>query len=488
MKKAKIFFVSSEIYPFVKGGRGGEFAGALPTYLQMQGHEVRVIMPKYSLINERKYIIRDIIRMKEIPVPMLHGEIRVSVKSGFLPESKTQIYFADFDKYYKRADLYRDRRTGQFFKDNDERFIFLARTAIETLKTLGWQPDIVHCCGWSTGILPAMIRHEQEKDNFFRKTIVVYSINDMAEVGLFDKSILEKTLLPKGFLEPEKCFYKNKLSFLKTGMAFSDAVTIPSTFKKIKSFSKPKDDFEHIVAGAKNLYDLPFGGDHNLWNPANNSSLFKPYSIEKYERRKANRETILENKRINFSSEQMILGILCENIHYQFKEVVNFLKAIKDIPLQVLLVADESPNSIPALKNQIAKNDRQTIHTLADPEDQFRHAFYTLCDMFYTPVSEDLLDIHYLNGIHYGTIPLVSRDRECSHAFEGIKPKSGGGEALIFTDEKELVKKIEEALDLYKETEKWQSLVFNAMRTDVSWNNVIPQVTKIYEKAFSRLK
>ncbi|NUM82101.1 hypothetical protein HUU42_15000, partial [bacterium] len=304
----------------------------------------------------------------------------------------------------------------------------------------------------------------------------------------FDKSILEKTLLPKGFLEPEKCFYKNKLSFLKTGMAFSDAVTIPSTFKKIKSFSKPKDDFEHIVAVAKNLYDLPFGGDHNLWNPANNSSLFKPYSIEKYERRKANRETILENKRINFSSEQMILGILCENIRYQFKEVVNVLKAIKDIPLQVLLVADESPNSIPALKNQIAKNDRQTIHTLADPEDQFRHAFYTLCDMFYTPVSEDQLDIHYLNGIHYGTIPLVSKDRECSHAFEGIKPKSGGGEALIFTDEKELVKKIEEALELYKETEKWQSLVFNAMRTDVSWNNVIPQVTKIYEKAFSRLK
>ncbi len=488
MKKYKIFFVSAEIYPFVKDGRGAEFAGSLPTYLQALGHEVRVLMPKYSLINERKHIIRDIIRLKDIPVTMHNGELVISVKSGFIPESKTQIYFADCEKYYKRADMFRDRRTGEYFKDNDERFTFLAKIAIATLKTLGWQPDIVHCCDWPTGLLPAMIREEQKKNNFFKKSIVAFSINRMNETGSFDRPSFEKTTLSEKVIDKEKCLHKNKLSLLKTALAYSDCVTIPFTHKHLKSLSKPANDFEQIIASNKTLYDVPFGGDHNLWNPFNNNSLYKSYSVEKFDRKQTNKEGFLEDKRSNFVPEKLTVGILAEDFESQQKAIAPFLKAVKDIPLQIFILANENPESFAAVKNLIVKNELHTVFCMQDPSDQFRHNFFAVCDVFYIPPTEAFSDLYYLDGIHYGAVPVISKDSPVAHLFDPIKEKSFAGDAFVFSDETDLAKKLQAAAQMFAEREKWDTIVKRMMKKDLSWNLYTPQFVKIYERALSKVR
>ncbi|MBL7995117.1 glycogen/starch synthase [bacterium] len=486
MKKSKLFFVSSEVYPFVKGGRGAEFAGSLPPYLQALGHEVRVLMPKYSLINERKHIIRDIIRLKDIPVKMFNGDMTVSVKSGFIPETKTQIYFADSEKYYKRADMYRDIRTNLFFKDNDERFIFLAKVAIETLKTLGWQPDIVHCCDWPTGLLPAMIRDEQKKNNFFKKTIVTFSINDVNEAGLFDKSVYEKTMITDEQAR-DKCLYKNKMSFLKAGIAFSDAVTVPYMHKRLKSIGKPANDFESILATSKTINDVPFAGDHNLWNPANNNTLYKTYSAEKFERKQTNKEGFLADKRSGFSDDHLIVGILAEDIEHQQKSITQVLKSLKDVTLQFFIIGNQNPASIGAIKSAVAKNDKHKIFTYHDPDDQFRHNFFAVCDLMYIPPTDNFSELYYLNGIHYGAIPLMHKANHVADLFDPIKEKNLSGNAFIFADDKELTKKALMAAEFFKEKDKWDILVKRVMKTDLSWNKFTAPFIKIYERALTKL-
>lgn len=487
MKKSKVFFVSAEVYPFVKAGLGAQFAGSLPPYLQALGHEVRVLMPKYSLINERKHIIRDIIRLKDIPVQMFGGNMTVSVKSGFIPETKTQIYFADSEKYYKRADMYRDIRTRLFFKDNDERFIFLAKVAIETLKTLGWQPDIIHCCDWPTGLLPAMIRDEQKKNNFFKKTIITFSINEMEEAGLYDKSVYEKALVAEANIDIKKCLYKNKLSFLKTAIAFSDAVTVPYMYKHLKSISKPANDFESILSQNKTIYDVPFAGDHNLWNPANNNTLYKSYSAEKFDRKQTNKEGFLEDKRSGFSGDQLILGILAEDIERQQKAIAQFLKTLKDVPIQIFIIGNQNPTSFGIIKAAISRNDKHTVFTYHDPDDQFRHNFFAVCDLLYIPPTDHFSELYYLNGIHYGAVPLMHKNNHVSDLFDPIKEKSLNGNAFIFSDDKELVKKTEMAVDFFKEKDKWDVLVKRVMKTDLSWNKFISPFIKIYERALGKL-
>lgn len=487
MKKSKIFFVSAEVYPFVKAGRGAEFTGSLPPYLQALGHEVRVLMPKYSLINERKHIIRDIIRLKDIPVQMYNGNMTVSVKSGFIPETKTQIYFADSEKYYKRADMYRDIRTNLFFKDNDERFIFLAKVAIETLKTLGWQPDIIHCCDWPTGILPVMIREEQKKNNFFKKTIVVFSVNETGEAGLFDKSVFEKTTIAEERVDKEKFMHKNKLSFLKTGISFSDAVTVPYMHKHLKSISKPANDFESILSLAKTVYDVPFAGDHNLWNPASNNTLYKTYSAEKYERKQTNKEGFLEDKRTGFSDEKPIVGILAEDIEFQQKSIAQFMKVLKDLPLQFFILGNQNPSSFGTLKSAISKNDNHKVFTYHDPDDQFRHNFFAVSDLFYIPPTAQFSELYYLNGIHYGSVPFMHKDNHVASLFDPIKEKNLNGNAFIFADDKEMVKKAQTVLEFFSDKSKWDVLVKRVMKTDLSWNKFTSPFIKIYERAQAKL-
>jgi starch synthase len=486
MKRSKIFFISAEIYPFVKSTRAGEFAGSLPSYLQAEGHEVRVMMPKYSLINERKYIIRDIIRLKDIPVTMPGGTIHVSVKSGFLPESKTQIYFADYDKFFKRTDLYRDKRTGQFFKDNDLRFIGLARTAIATLRQLGWQPDIIHCCDWPTGALPALIRQEQSKDNFFKKTIVVFSVNMMDEAGLHDKAAFNLAMLSEKAVDKEKTMHKNKFSFLKAGVSFSDAVTVPYLYKHLKSIPKPKNDFEQILSSVKAIVDLPIGGDYNLWNPASNNSLHKPYSVEKYERRKVNREKFMEDRRTGFAPDRPVIGVLADDLHVQQKDVLQFLKTLKSVPLQLFVLSDVNTVSIGALKNALGKNSNHIVYALHDPEDQMRHYFYTMCDALFIPSGSDLAEVSYLNGLHYGVLPIIHKSCSVADLFTPVKGSKGT--AFLYDQEKDLVKRIDEINALFAQAEAWQELALNAMKTDLSWARFTSPLIKVYERAFSKLK
>lgn len=487
MKKSKIFFVSAEIYPFVKSGRAGEFAGSLPTYLQTAGHEVRVMMPKYSLINERKHVIRDIIRLKDIPISLPFEEGKVSVKSGFLPESKTQIYFADYEKYFKKSDVFRDKRTGQMFKDNDERFIFFARTAIETLKTLGWQPDVVHCCDWPTGILPAMIRQEQKQNSFFRKTIVIYSINHMEEIGSYDKGVFAKTGLDKSLVDPDKCAHKQKFSFLKAGVSFADAVTIPTTHKPLRE--KSRSDTEAILAQARYVTDLPHGGDHNLWNPANNSALHKAYTADKYDRRKVNREKFFESRRTGFNPDLPVVGILAEDFEKQKKSIAGFLKLVRDKELQIFLLADANPLADATIKALVAKNPKHVVFAAADPDDQLRHNFFAITDLFWVPPTDFFSEIGYLNGIHYGSIPLIPKESGVSHLLDPIKDKSYSGNALFYGDDKDLLQKVEMACMVYKDDlPRWEELARNAMKTDVTWNRHIHLVTKMYERAFSKMK
>ncbi|MCK6542811.1 glycogen/starch synthase [bacterium] len=489
MKKSKIFFVAPAVYPFARDGRVAEFAAGLPAQLQSMGHEVRVLMPKYSLINERKHIIRDIIRMKDIPVKMYNGDLPVSVKSGFIPETKTQIYFAEQEKYYKRSDLYRDKRTGEYYKDNDERFILLARTAIETLKTLGWQPDIVHCIDWQSGLLPAMIREEQKQNNFFKKTIITFSVINTEEPALFDKSVFDKAFGQAHIIEKEKCFHKSKFSFLKTAIMHSDAVTIPMTHKHLKTITKPANDVEAILASAKMVQESYFGGEHNYWSPVNNNTLYKSYSAEKLERKVTNREGFLDDKRTGFDPAHPIFGILVEDLASQHKALSQFLKAVKDVKLQLFILANDSISSVSSLKPLITKNPNHTFFTMQDPEEQFRHNFFAVADMLYIPPSDDFAEIYFMNGIRYGGIPVIREECIISDRFTPTKEKSTSGNAIIYSDEKDMVKKIAAAVSYY-ETDKngWDHLVRHAMKSDANWALSASSMIKLYEKALAKLK
>ncbi|CUS80652.1 Starch synthase catalytic domain-containing protein [Candidatus Kryptonium thompsonii] len=164
-----ILFLSSEVVPFAKTGGLADVSFALPQAIKELGHEIRVMMPKYGFISERKFGIHEIVRLREIDIPVGDKLQRGSAKASFIvgQKVKVQVYFLENEFYYNRDGLYVDSKTKKDYSDNDERFIFFCKGVLESLKKLGWRPDIIHCNDWQTALVPVYLKTLYKNEPFF---------------------------------------------------------------------------------------------------------------------------------------------------------------------------------------------------------------------------------------------------------------------------------------------------------------------------------
>ena len=174
----KIFYISSEVDPFSNTYALSTIAKKIAIKFQDNPDiEIRLLHPKYGFISERKYILREVIRLKDFPVVFNKKEKLVSIKSAFIPESRAQIYFLEDEKFFKPVpDLLYKSRNGRVFKDNNEKFILYSKVALETLKQLLWVPDLIICNEWQTGFLPALFKEQYSKTDFFKSTKIVFTL------------------------------------------------------------------------------------------------------------------------------------------------------------------------------------------------------------------------------------------------------------------------------------------------------------------------
>jgi starch synthase len=246
-KPLDVLFVASEAEPFVKTGSLADLAANIPKSVKTMGHEIRVMLPGYGFINERRYHLHHLLRMKDIEIPIGDNSERAYVKSSYLncENKKVQVYFLSNDRYFGREGLYSHPETKEYFADNDERFIFFCRAVLETLKRLGWKPRIIHCNDWQCGLIPAYLKTIYKEDPFFKGTKTVFTAYSLASHGIFPKTSFIKTGLPSEILS-NNGDHGHKLNFLHAGVHFADIVTTLGV-KADKKITSPSDDgFEDL--------------------------------------------------------------------------------------------------------------------------------------------------------------------------------------------------------------------------------------------------
>jgi starch synthase len=221
----KILFVSSEIYPFVPETHISRISRVLPQGIQERKREIRSFMPRYGCINERKNQLHEVIRLSGMNIILRDVDRPLVIKVASIPAARMQVYFIDNEDYFKRKQMYADA-TGKFFADNAERAIFFARGVLETVKKLRWAPDIIHCHGWISHIVPLYLKKVFKDDPIFSSSKVVLSLYDdtpsepfqqdfaaMAKIGgIGDKDLEFLAEAPTG------------INLAKTAAKFSDAV------------------------------------------------------------------------------------------------------------------------------------------------------------------------------------------------------------------------------------------------------------------------
>lgn len=266
MKKARVLFVSQEITPYLDETHIGKIARRLPQAIQEKGREIRTFMPKYGNINERRHQLHEVIRLSGMNIVINNADHPLIIKVASIPTARMQVYFIDNDDYFQRKAVLTDKATGKYFDDNDERSIFFNRGVIETVKKLGWAPDVIHCHGWFTGLMPLYIKKAFAEDPLFAETKIIFTIYDEEFTKTLNKKITDKALLDgvtkKDLKHIEEANYVN---LMKLAIDFADGIAYGSekinedVMKYAKKSGKPILEFkgEAEYADAYNeFYDV----------------------------------------------------------------------------------------------------------------------------------------------------------------------------------------------------------------------------------------
>lgn len=221
MKKKKVLFISQEITPYLEENELANIGRHLPQGIQEAGKEIRTFMPKFGCINERRNQLHEVIRLSGMNLIINENDHPLIIKVGSIQPARMQVYFIDSEDFFQRKAVFHDKETGKFFDDNDERAIFFARGVLETVKKLGWVPDIIHCHGWMTSLVPLYIKTSYSKDPIFENSKVVFSLYDNEFEKPLNPDFANKALMD-GISEEDIVDYK-KTSFVDLNIAAMNA-------------------------------------------------------------------------------------------------------------------------------------------------------------------------------------------------------------------------------------------------------------------------
>jgi len=241
MSNLRILYVASEINPFLKTSEVADFVRRLPQAMQERGMEIRILVPRFGLINERKNRLHEVVRLSGINISVGDEEKPLIIKVASIPNAKLQVYFIDNEDYFHRKSVFFDKEDN-FYEDNDERAIFFCKGVLETVKKLGWSPDIIHCNDWMTSLIPLYVKSTYKNDPIFKDSKTVFTIYNNKFTHKFGEDLLEKVKMidiDDSMLGPLKT--GDYEGFVKMGLEYSDAV-INANEESSESFDKLMND------------------------------------------------------------------------------------------------------------------------------------------------------------------------------------------------------------------------------------------------------
>ncbi len=225
MKDKRILYVSSELTPYLPETEVSKMAFEVPKEMYHQGAQIRMFMPRFGVINERRHQLHEVIRLSGMNLIINDMDMPLIIKVASIPKERMQVYFIDNDEYFKRKSVYTDEK-GKLFEDNDERAIFFAKGVVETVKKLKWAPDIIHVHGWMASLLPLYLREYYKNDPLFADSKIVTSAFNYDENEVLNKkNFVEKIKfdsIPEDKLKPLE--NGNDNSLLKIAIDNSDAI------------------------------------------------------------------------------------------------------------------------------------------------------------------------------------------------------------------------------------------------------------------------
>jgi starch synthase len=484
-QKLKILLIASEVYPYAKTGGLADIAGALPKAVKQLGHDIRVVMPKHKCVAQCPLGIRPM--GLDVTVPIGKAQ-----KKGFLYTSNLNgdipVYFVGNESYFSRDPIYGTRHGD--YPDNAERFIFFCRSVLEVCKSTGFQPDIIHCNDWQTGLIPAYLKTLYAKDKWFQNTRTLFSIHNLGYQGNFPSSELKTAGLPFSIFTPAGVEFYNHFSFLKSSLMFADLLTTvsPTYAKEIqtKAFGFKMDGVLRERSG--DLFGILNGVDYQEWNPESDPSIEKNFLPENMAGKLACKRKLADLFSLKIADDTPLFSMVTRLSSQKGIDLV--IETLSDLlgegAALVLLGSGDSTYEDYFRKVNKRLPDRVGVHIGFD--EKLAHQILAGSDILLMPSQYEPCGLTQMYSLKYGTVPVVRSVGGLADSikeFNGKTLKGTGFKFKKFAPE-HLHRAIQKALSVYQKKASWQALTVNAMNADFGWDRAAKKYCQLYRRVLKK--
>jgi starch synthase len=487
-----ILFATSEAAPFSKTGGLGDVCGALPRELARLGHRPIVMLPAFrqsrqvGLPLEPTGVIVD--------VPIGQKTVRGHFLRSKLPDSDVPVFLLDQGDYYDRPQLYREH--GEDHKDNCERFVFYCRAVLEAIPRLGLPVDVVHCHDWCAGLIPAYLKTLYNRQEPWRRLTSVLTIHNLAYQGNFWHWDMALTGLDWKYFNWRQMEFYGKLSFLKTGIAFADAITTVSPTYAREILQSPLScGFEGILQHrAGDLSGIINGVDYDQWNPAVDRYLDgNRYSEHDFATGKAACKADLQaHLELPVRPDVPLLAAIGRLADQKGFDLITRVMRhwAERVDAQWVILGTGEPKYHEAL-GSLAKEYPARIAARLEFSDEMAHRIEAGADIFVMPSQYEPCGLNQLYSLKYGAVPVVRatgglRDTVVNATQEALANRTATGFSFDEYTSLALAETLENACSAFRDKPIWNQLIESGMRQDWSWRQSAQQYSQLYSRTVAR--
>lgn len=482
---SRIFFATSEVYPFSKSGGLGDVMGALPLAMHRCGQPTAVISPMYGRISTGNYQIRLTISDLHVGYPWdpITADVYEASYHG------VQLYFISRGEYFDRRYYYNDHK-GDYF-DNAERFIFFCRAAIALMERLGQPPDIVHAHDWQTALLPVYIHFLRRSNPFWERTGTMFTIHNLAFQGRFSSRLYADCGLPEETWTVDGVEYYGDFNMLKGGIAYADAVTTvsPSYAREILT-EKFGSGLEGILRKRElYLHGILNGADYEVWDPGKDPFLPCRYSAEDTSGKALCKNNLIAELGLDPALEKRpLLGFIGR---LRGQKGIDLLNAIIPELMRLdvgVVVLGEGKVSHEAKILDLMETYRGRVAAVVGYTEDLAHRMQAGSDIFLMPSRYEPCGLTQMYALRYGTPPVATAVGGLRDTINPWPGDESTGFIFINSTPHDFFGAIQQAVNLWTtDPPAWQAMVRRAMERAFTWENSCREYLEVYRHIRLRL-
>jgi len=477
---SRILYISSEAFPLVKTGGLGDVAGSLPDALLKKSQDVRLLLPAYPEV---------LSKIKKSKTRTLSSYYNQSVKiiETRLPGSHLIVWLVDCPAAFNRpGGPYTDHH-GNEWHDNALRFAIFCHTAVDISLDklqLDWQPDIVHCNDWQSGLVPALLSLHT------KRPATVFTIHNLAYQGLFDWQSFTDLHLPNELWNMNGLEFHNQLSFIKGGLAYADKITTvsPSYAKEILQAEYGYGLNGLLESRSEHLSGIINGIDEKYWNPGTDKYLKQKYNRRSLDKKSLNKTELQTELLLPVDDATPMIGMVSRLVEQKGLEIIlQSLSTLLTLPVQIVILGTGEIHYELQL-SEWAQQYPEKFKVIIGYDEPLAHRIEAASDIYLMPSTFEPCGLNQLYSLRYGNLPIVTRvgglaDTVTDASEINIKNSTANGFVLKEKSSAALLAAVKRALDLYQKPEIWRKLQSNAMGGDFSWQSSAESYINLYQQA-----